>query len=195
MNVKKLLLTIILTFLAFFEASSYAKISTAAYVRGYWTKWDVRNYEVRHDYAANHYYQDFELMMHEVGGTFSNMQIRKAGCQPWNWCFKFEVDNYVKPDKKTRKQHLKDQTWYVYTGWVEYYVSDEFPTISKVLEYYEFPLIEPTGDTARAKRRARATIKIAPYKKAPECFNIFFDDVGVAISFSECPFDKSYFVR
>jgi hypothetical protein len=103
--------------------------------------------------------------------------------------------DYVRPDKKTRKQHHKNNIWYEYSGWVEYYVRDEYPTIEKVLEAYQFPMIQPKGETARAKRRARATIRIAPYKEAPECFNIYFDGVAVGISFSECPFKKSYFIQ
>jgi hypothetical protein len=122
------------------------------------------------------------------------MEFRKSGSQPWDWCFEFEMD-YGRPDKKTRKQHQKNNIWYEYSGWVEYYVTDEYPTIQKVLEAYQFPMIQPKGETARAKRRARATIKIAPYKKAPECFNIYFDGVAVGISFSECPFEKSLFIQ
>lgn len=186
---KKILLIFIFTLLGFMAVYSQPRVATAAYVRGYWTSWVNRSPNIGSTF------QDIYVQPMHRGGTFSGMEIRKNGMQPWDWCFKFEIDNYVKPDKKARKQNQKSNTWYVYSGWVEYYVTDEFPTISKVLEYYQFPLIQPTGDTARAKRRARATIKIAPYKKAPECFNIYFDGVAVGISFDKCPADKTYFVR
>lgn len=189
---KKFLLFLLLTITGYVVAYSQVTMSTAAYVRGYWTSWDERNYS-----NGYWFHRDFEMQMsyNRYDHTFTGMEFRKAGAQPWDWCFSFEVDNYVKPDKKTRKQHQKDNTWYEYSGWVEYYVTDDYPTIQKVLEYYQFPMIQPTGDTARAKRRARATIKIQPYKKEPTCFNIYFDGVGVGISFSKFPFDKSYIVK
>lgn len=187
---KKFLLTIIMGVIGFLGAYSQVSMSTAAYVRGYWTSWDKRNYS-----TGYFFHRDFQLNGQQINGSISGVEIRENGTQPWDWCFKFEFDNYYKPDKKSRKEHQKNNTWFEYSGWVEYYVTDDYPTIQKVLEHYQFPMIQPTGDSARAKRRARATIKIAPYKKAPECFNIYFDGVGVGLSFSECPFDKSYFVR
>lgn len=187
---RKILLTFIMILMGFLGVHSQVSMSTCAYVRGYWTSWDKRNYNLGY-----YFHRDFELKGLARGDTFSGMEIRDAGEQPWDWCFKVELDNYIKPDKKIRKQCQKTNTWYEYSGWVEYYVTDEYPTIQKVLERYRFPIIQPKGDTARAKRRARATIKIAPYKKAPECFNIYFDGVGVGISFSKCPFEKSYFIR
>lgn len=187
---KKFLLILILVITGFLGA--YAQMSTAAYVRGYWTEWSRRNYS-----TGYYYHRDFEMKMqyNRYDNTFSGIEFTKSGNQPWDWCFKFEVENYVKPDKKVRKEHQKNNIWYEYSGWVEYYVTDDYPTIQKVLEHYQFPMVQPTGDSARAKRRARATIKIAPYKKAPECFNINFDGVGVGISFGEFPFDKSYVVK
>ena len=187
---KKFLFTLISMIIGFLGAYSQVSMSTAAYVHGYWTSWEEKNY-------SNGYYfnRTFQLNGQVNGDTFSGMEIRLNGKQPWDWCFKFEIDNYYKPDKKSRKEHQKNNTWYEYSGWVEYYVTDEYPTIQQVLEKFEFPVVQPTGETARAKRRARATIKIAPYKKAPECFNIYFDGIGVGLSFSECPFEESYFVR
>lgn len=182
---KKYLFTLLLILVCFLYGQAYTPMATAAYVRGYWTEWEY------------HIFSEFKISMQyeRYDNSFSGMEFREKGNQPWDWCFKFELDNYVKPDKKTRKQHQKNKTWYEYSGWVEYYVSDDYPTIQKVLEHYRFPMVEPNGDSARAKRRARATIKIAPYKKTPECFNIYFDGVGVAISFDRCPFANSYFVQ
>ena len=102
-----------------------------------------------------------------------------------NWCFRFVIDNYICPDKKEIKKHYKSDQWYEYTGWVEYYVTDAYPTIKDVLKKYEFPLISPLSpdrDSKRALRHAKAKIRIAPYKHKPTCFNILFDDIGVAIS-------------
>lgn len=189
---KKFLITILFAISSFFCLYSQVSMSTAAYVHGYWTEWYKRNYN-----NGYWFHRDFgmRIQYNRSDNTFSGIEFTEVGKQPWDWCFKFEVDNYIKPDKKTRKQHQKDNLWYEYSGWVEYYVTDEYPTIQKVLERYQFPMIQPTGETVRAKRLARATIRIAPYKKEPTCFNIYFDDVGVGISFSKWPFEKSYVVK
>lgn len=166
-------------------------METAAYVHGYWTNWQQRYSNGM--FAVNDL--NFVANVNTYSRVFTGMEFRRLFCDKWDWCFKFEIDNYRRPDKKERKMHEKSNQWYEYSGWVEYYVTDDYPTIEKVLEKYKFPLIEPKGDSARAKRRARATIKIAPYKKEPTCFNIYFDAVGVAISFNKWPFDKSHVIQ
>lgn len=185
---KKIVIALFLTILG--TIGSYAQFTTAAYLYGFWSNWTFR---------GSGTYDQINSRIHFNTETkvFTGFTFRLSGAQPWDWCFKVEVDNYVKPDKKIRKQHLKDDTWYEYTGWVEYYVTDEYPTIEKVLEKYQFPMISPKGETARAKRRAKATIKIKPYKKEPAVFNVWFDNVGVGFSFGKWPFEKynSYVIQ
>ncbi len=168
-------------------------ISTAAYVHGYWSSWERRYSSV--SWACNDLLCSITYNTYGNTNIFNGFIFRDPSFQKWDWCFKVEVNTYIPPDKKERKDHLKLNKWYEYQGWVEYYVTDEYPTIEKVLEHYLFPMIEPKGTSARALRRAKATIRIAPYKKEPNCFNIYFDGVGVGISFNEWPFDKSYVVQ
>jgi hypothetical protein len=191
---KKYILTLILLLIGWIGAYSQFTMSmeTSAYINGNWTSWRLRNV----DNGL------LKCAAFEWAGTtqadfvsFRRFRIREFGEELDNWCFSFEIDDYERTDKETRKAHYKNSTWYEYSGWVEYYVTDNFPTIKRVLEVFEFPLIQPHGETLRAKRRAKATIKIAPYKKAPTVFNIFFDGVGVALAFDKCPFDKVCFVR
>lgn len=189
---KKILLTFMLILIGFLGGYSQVVLETAAYLNNHWTGWNHQGY-----LAGNYYYGNFSanMLYDSHTNTFSGLKFWEAYESSREWCFQFYMDNYVKPDKKARKYHEKNNIWYEYSGWVEYYVTDDYPTIAKVLERYQFPMIQPTGDTARAKRRARATIKIAPYKKEPTCFNIYFDGVGVGLSFSKFPFEKSYVVK
>lgn len=189
-TMRKILLTILLM-LPFVCDAQVPTLKTCAYVHGYWTDWQTRNVYYSLLGSSN---KQLRMMLkyNTSSGVFTGMEFRREFANEWEWCFKFEIDNYYRTTKKERKSHTKANKWYEYSGWVEYYVTDEYPTIEKVLEAYKFPLIEPKGQTARAKRRARATIKIAPYKKEPECFNIYFDGVGVGISFNKWPFKKSY---
>ena len=191
---KKIFLTLTLLLIICFSAFSQWGMATSAKIHGHWSNWILYDYE---NHVSNDSFIDMRMQYNDLSNIFIGMTFMRKQDQSWDWFFKFEIDNYVKPDKKTRKQHQKNKSWYVYSGWVEYFVSDDYPTIQDVLEHYLFPRMLPKGDTVRAKRRAKATIKIAPYKKYPTCFNIFFDDIGVGISFQKFPFDryKSYFIK
>lgn len=75
---------------------------------------------------------------------------------------------------------------------MEYYVTENYPTIEAILRAYEFPYFNCTSGSNGnpcVKRTAHATIKIAPYKKHPECYNIYFDNVAVGISFDGVHFE------
>ena len=86
---------------------------------------------------------------------------------------------------------LKQRKWYEYHGTVEYYVTEQYPTITSVLKTFEFPTFDcdsGTDGNPCVKRTANATIKIAPYKDHPRCYNIYFDDVVVAIDLGSAHF-------
>ena len=188
---KKIVLLLLVLIPFFLQAQ--ITISTSAYVHGYWTNWEQRYSS--NPWACNDLLCAMTYNSFSEGNVFNGMEFRNPSLQKWEWCFKFEVNTYIRSDKKERKNHLNSNQWYEYQGWVEYYVTDEYPTIEKVLEHYQFPMVDPNGMGARAKRRTKATIRIAPYKKEPECFNIYFDGVGVGISFNKWPFEKSYVVQ
>lgn len=97
--------------------------------------------------------------------------------------FSFRITNYAPPSKKEIKQHLKTNTWYEYRGIVEYYVNDTYPTANDIAKYCTLVTPDPRRDvTPHIKRTCSATIKIAPYKKTPECYNIWFDNIGIGIN-------------
>lgn len=127
--------------------------------RGEWSSW-------RNIYEKSFRYNDgsgFELK--NSGGTIF---------------FSFQISNYVAPTKAQIKAHLKSNQWYEYTGYVEYYVSDEYPTAEAIAKANVIIIPNAREDvTPKVKRRAYATIKIAPYKKNPYCYNLFFDNIGI----------------
>ena len=88
---------------------------------------------------------------------------------------------------------MKNELWYEYSGFVEYYVTEQYPTITAILRAFEFPKFNcNSGSDGNpcVKRTARATIKIAPYKKRPKCYNIYFDNIGVAIDMEDSFFNQ-----
>lgn len=140
--------------------------------------------------SVNNYWNSWEQASGVgVYGNYSGFSISYYGASNWDWFFKFHIDNYREPSKDEIKRHLKDKSWYVYSGTVEYYVTDKYPTIEAVMRATGAHLLPPNGSDHRVKRTARATIKIEPYKKKPKVYNIYFDGVGYAIDLKSCKWD------
>lgn len=187
---RKILFLLLLMFSYSYRVIGQHQLYTCAYVHGYWTDWYNR-----YSYSGCDY--KYWARKHDYNETFCGLTFADRYEDKWDWFLNIQINDYVKPDKKEIKRHLKSGIWYEYSGTVEYYVSDEFPTIIKVLEYSKFPFISPTYKSKGSvvKRTAKAIIKIEPYKKAPRFFKIYFDGCGIAIDWVNLPFDKKYFVK
>lgn len=172
-------LFVIITF-ALLTIAAKAQISTCAYYDGYWGEWTQQyllplySWEQRKDY-------------YNLYGNYSGFIIYDKEFHPSQYCFKFQINNYVPPTKKQIKEHYKKKEWYEYSGTAEYYVVERAPTIKDVLKQFGFPIYH---FGMGPKRVANATIKIAPYKKRPQVYNIWFDDVAVAVSLDYIQFDN-----
>ena len=150
-----------------------AQISTCSWHDGYWGQWKS------HSSSLDVRYNEFSIF-----GNYSGFIIYKRNAHPSEYIFKFQADSYITPDKNTIKTHFKNKIWYEYSGTVEYYVTENYPTIAAILKAFEFPYFNcNSGSTGNpcVKRTAKAIIKIAPYKKRPQCYNIYFDDIAVGI--------------
>lgn len=164
---------------------SAATLSTNCYYNGYWGDW--KNYWT------------------ECWGNYGGFKLYNYGEHISNYHFAFNINGYTTPSKKEIKEHRKNKTWWTYTGTVEYYISDVYPTLKSALMELGRPLEEKDADDfdykykklplARAANMskngktigftriiAKATIKIAPYKKHPDTYNIWVDDVALGIS-------------
>ena len=149
--------------------SMNAQIKTSSWYDGYWGEW------------RSHYKE------YKIYGNYSGFIVYKNGDHPSEFIFKFNINmfDFLEPPKKIKKQMIELNKWYKYPGTVEYYVTESYPTITAVLRTFGFPYFNSnSGSTGNpcVKRTADATIQIAPYKDHPECYNIYFDDVAVAIS-------------
>ena len=144
--------------------------------KGAWSEWTV---EYSHFSSKESVMRHFISLYGNVYGAsdYSGFSFKKYGVT----YFKFTIDYPFKvAPKKVRKEHLKKGEWYVYSGTVEYYVNDAYPTAQEIAKYNHFVMPDPRLDvTPCVKRTCNATIKIAPYKKHPECYNIWFDGIGV----------------
>ena len=177
---KRLFVIITLVLLA---TATKAQISTNAYYDGYWGEWK--------DHTIGYYpysYQEYSLF-----GNYSGFVVYKNGGHPSEFLFKFSIDGYWVPTKKEIKEHLKSKEFFKYSGWVEYYVTEQYPTIKAVLKTFGFPCFTKESgksDNPCVKRLAKAEIHIEPYKKLPRNYNIWFDDVAVAIDLQYLTFNN-----
>lgn len=97
--------------------------------------------------------------------------------------FSFRINNFRFPDKKERKEHEKSGQPFYFHGTVEYYVNNVLPTASDIAK--KCWLIAPSPRNEQVPptlKRSSCEIRILPFKKEPEIWNIFFDNIGIAVS-------------
>lgn len=141
--------------------NSYAQWSEAFLYKGDWSSWQKTYGEI------SHYVDDSGIILKTPGGQTY---------------FSFQITNYTPPTKAQIKEHLKSGEWYEYRGYVEYSVNDAYPTAEELAKASRFVIPNPRTDkTPTVQRRTSCTIKIAPYKKLPACYNVYFDNIGVGI--------------
>ena len=149
--------------------SAQAQLQTSVYYDGYWSKWK----------------RQYSYMIY---GNYSGFVVYYESRHPSDYYFKFKIDSYTAPTKEDVKYHYKNKIWYEYSGYVEYFINDNYPTIKSSLKACDFPY--PTNRPENITRTAKATIKIAPYKKRPRVYNILFEDVGIAMDLGEWKFKQ-----
>lgn len=134
-------------------------------VDGYWSNWWLEDFD---------YYGIFRSCGDVITDGVNDFAIHPKGDLPSNYFLRIHINNYsYKGD--------------VFDGWVEYYVSETYPTVKSVFtEAYKggrlrvFP--RPQWKENTVKRRANATIRVLKrYKNAPTVMNCWFDNVGLAI--------------
>lgn len=137
--------------------------------RGDWSPWQKEYGQI------SHYADD------------SGIILKTSGGQTY---FSFKINNYAPPTKKQIKEHLKSGQWYEYTGTVEYSVNDAYPTAEAIAKASRFVIPNPRIDqTPSVLRRTTCRISIQPYKKLPSNYNVYFDNIGVAISIQGMTFE------
>ena len=157
---KKIFL-IITCILGYFLNSS-AQISTCFRLNGVWGDWKEATYTFK------------------VSGTVKNGYLYSN--QPYDFQLHWTIDNYTSPSKKLKKQYKKEKKWFKYTGWVEYFVNENYPTIESLIRRNYIELWPSGNDSGSVKRRAKAEIWVDPdYKEIPRVINLFFDGVGVGV--------------
>lgn len=159
---------IILTFLFFLLPLTTFAVKGCICLNGYWGAWTTLSL-----ITGSGYINDFVLYYINV--------------HPSQYFARITISNFTVPSKDEIKYHLKNRCWYEYSGTVEYYVSDAYPTIESILQkgWIYWMDMHPDGYTHYVKRTANASIKIAPYKKEPNVVNIFFDNVGIGLQFQD----------
>lgn len=136
--------------------------------RGEWSSWKSEEGEI------SHYVDDSGIILVTPGG---------------NAYFSFQINNYIPPTKKQIKEHLKSGEWFEYYGTVEYSVNDTYPNAEALAKACRFVIPNPRTDlTPTVLRKTTCTIRIQPYKKLPANYNVFFDNIGIAISISGLTF-------
>lgn len=163
----------IISMLLSISFNSDAQIKACGHFDGYWSDWKDMGTET------------------EIKGNYDGFIIYLDKEGPWEYRFKFKVNNMTFPNKRQRKKDIKTDTWYTFSGTVEYYITDSYPTIIQLFRAAKGPMFAPAKlDNGRPTKKVtkRATIKIAPFKDRPKTYNIWFENVGFGINLN-----NSYF--
>jgi hypothetical protein len=162
----------VISILFFFSLNSSAQINVCAYFDGFWSPWGA-------------------AVEAKIYGNYEGFVIHSAEEGPWGYRFKFKIDNFNVPKKKQRKKDMKANKFYEFTGTVEYYVSDIYPTAIDAFRDHKGPWFSPAknlrGNPAK-KITSKATIKVAAFKDYPKVYNIWYDNVGLGINLNNIGF-------
>ena len=151
--------------------NSEAQVRACGHFDGYWSDWVNLDAEIKGNYDG------FIIYLPKEG--------------PWEYRFKFNINNMQFPSKKQRKQDIKNDKWYEFSGTVEYYITDNYPTIIQLFRAAKGPMFAPAKlDNGRPTKKVtkRATIKIAPFKDRPKTYYIWFENVGFGINLNDTYF-------
>ena len=162
--------------LFFVTNNAFSQIRDNAYFDGYWGKWSYSGVEIHGNY-------DGFITYYESEG-------------PWEYRFKFTIDNFKVPNKKQMKKDIKANKWYEYSGTVEYYMTDDLGTIYNVFKKNKLPVFvcAKLGDGRKTRKiKSKAKICIAAFKNQPEVYNFWFDNVGYAINLNGVKFPNVKF--
>lgn len=140
-------------------------------IDGYWgDRWEYSDkgaYSVHYGHVLRGTYDEF-IVYYENDYSSS---------KPHEYILKVKINGLnTKIASKEKKRRIKANEWYVYSGTVEYYTTDKAPTLREYIAGW------PDSAGHVHKHVARATIKIQPYKKNPEVYNIWWEGYGLGIS-------------
>lgn len=160
--------TLLLILYIFFALPCLGQIRTCVNIDGYWGDWSNDGVYIPENYYA-------------ITGRTTDFVVYSKFGHPSEYIFRVVITNYQNPTKGQIKLFRKNNKWYTYTGYVEYCpqydgIKKEY-TLAKFIENFNH------GNCYYNENRVKryATIKIAPYKKSPRVYNIWFEGYGVGI--------------
>lgn len=130
--------------------------------KGYWGNW----------------YNPYGMLLQ---GSYDEFIIYNGSNHPSSYIFKVKIYGMsIEADKQAIKRRIKNKQWYEYRGSVEYYTRNNQIGFNSQVEYW--PRVSPSSTEYNVQLNTQpAIIKIAPYKKNPRIYNIFFESYGIGI--------------
>lgn len=180
---KKLIVFLFFTFSCVLKVNAYY-IYTSLYKNGYWSTWKC--------------YSSYAIKFEKQGIITVYMCSASTVVQPF--VFRLTINNYCLPEKKIRKEHMKNNISYDYSGYLEYWIDDEHMDFSSVMDNidgigawmpsaahpYRKEFRRELGipdETPSIVKKSPITIKIMPYEGEIPVFavyNIWCEGVGFA---------------
>lgn len=140
------------------------------------------------------FWHDWEYIGNRFAGSWNDLILYNSADGIENYTLRVTIDNpQVMPNKKQRKEMLKTKQWIDFTGTVEYFICDDYPTAYDIFKKYRSGLWHSLiyhnwrdknwnqRPTKRVKKNVR--IQVAPFKNNNiRTYNIWWDNVGLGIT-------------
>lgn len=166
------ILSLLLTSMTFSSCSTMKALtggyadhfSTCFCYKGQWSSWE------KHYFPSSYMreYDDWRIYCsYSPEKDIIGLTLKDSGN---NTYYKFYITDYSSGKKDC-------------TGYVEYYVNDNYPTAEALAKANHF--VKPNyriDQTPSVKRTAKARIKIVNDERKPAVFNIWYDNIGVGFS-------------
>lgn len=155
-----------------FSFAQKDNFSIAYYIDSMWGEWD---------YVSSYVYN--------ISGSVDDFVIKNSRDHPSNYFLRIKVDNFTIPSRSEYKRRKKKNEWHEYEGTIEYFYracdGDNFKSRAKGGFSYTDPTAYDEGGELFNEKVLKATkrivVRIAPFKKHPSVYNIYFDDIGIGI--------------
>ena len=163
---KTLSLFFVILFSTVFSTAGFCQraFESTTLINGYWGDWQLQTY-------------------YNLRGSLDDFIIVDKYSHPSDYILRIKIDNFsIETDKNEIKRRIKSKDYYKYTGTVEYYANSTYPDFKSQLHNWPYAGAPGATFSGVIQRIRNAKINIQPYRKNPSVYNIYFDNIGIAIN-------------
>lgn len=163
---RKLALLFFMSLLSFVASAQIPIEGVSSFYNGFWGEWKSA----------------YPPML--ANGRYDNLVLYPKGNHPSDYCVQLKIEGFNDNiSKKEKKRRIKSNESYQYNGTIELYLADTAPNLLDWVKNFGGISTPNANYHGATKISYPAIIRIKPYKDNPECYMVFFNNMGVAFTF------------